>query len=190
MFQVWEVLLNLIILRHVQTYVQAGIFRMESTCGTCKGTGKIVSVWFKLPFFPFFPPLKLWILLYFMPVKNTLLVYCWPCVLLTWSHSMSGVSFPFLLNFFNKIIWLWCYVHHMQLIAMVVLITSGNGGENITNFFLCCWYQSYCKSCRGAKVIRGTKSVKLDIMPGNHYFKFWDALLHLLYKPCSYGVWR
>ncbi|KAK7243610.1 hypothetical protein RIF29_38416 [Crotalaria pallida] len=25
---------------------------------------------------------------------------------------------------------------------------------------------SYCKSCRGAKVIKGTKSVKLDIMPG------------------------
>ncbi|KAH1211102.1 Chaperone protein dnaJ GFA2, mitochondrial [Glycine max] len=25
------------------TYVQTGIFRMESTCGTCKGTGKIVS---------------------------------------------------------------------------------------------------------------------------------------------------
>ncbi|MED6171811.1 hypothetical protein PIB30_044229 [Stylosanthes scabra] len=50
------------------TYVQAGIFRMESTCGTCKGTGKIVS--------------------------------------------------------------------------------------------------EFCKSCRGAKVIRGTKTVKLDIMPG------------------------
>ncbi|KAL1321186.1 hypothetical protein HN51_065911 [Arachis hypogaea] len=50
------------------TYVQAGIFRMESTCGSCKGTGKIVS--------------------------------------------------------------------------------------------------EFCKSCRGAKVIRGTKTVKLDIMPG------------------------
>ncbi|XP_061368649.1 chaperone protein dnaJ GFA2, mitochondrial-like isoform X2 [Gastrolobium bilobum] len=50
------------------TFVQAGIFRMESTCGTCKGTGKIVS--------------------------------------------------------------------------------------------------NFCKSCRGAKVIKGTKSVKLDIMPG------------------------
>ncbi|KAL3004199.1 hypothetical protein AAZX31_08G149700 [Glycine max] len=25
------------------TFVQTGIFRMESTCGTCKGTGKIVS---------------------------------------------------------------------------------------------------------------------------------------------------
>ncbi|MED6136077.1 hypothetical protein PIB30_052608 [Stylosanthes scabra] len=50
------------------TYVQAGIFRMESTCGTCKGTGKIVS--------------------------------------------------------------------------------------------------EFCKSCRGAKVIRGTKTVKLDVMPG------------------------
>ncbi|RDY07578.1 Chaperone protein dnaJ GFA2, mitochondrial, partial [Mucuna pruriens] len=50
------------------SFVQAGIFRMESTCGTCKGTGKIVS--------------------------------------------------------------------------------------------------NFCKSCRGAKVIKGTKSVKLDIMPG------------------------
>ncbi|KAF7824514.1 chaperone protein dnaJ GFA2, mitochondrial [Senna tora] len=50
------------------TYVQAGIFRMESTCTSCKGTGKIVS--------------------------------------------------------------------------------------------------SFCKSCRGAKVIRGTKSVKLDFVPG------------------------
>ncbi|MED6210088.1 hypothetical protein PIB30_060807 [Stylosanthes scabra] len=50
------------------TYVQAGIFRMESTCGACKGTGKIVS--------------------------------------------------------------------------------------------------EFCKSCRGTKVIRGTKTVKLDIMPG------------------------
>ncbi|KAE9590474.1 putative terminal organelle assembly protein TopJ [Lupinus albus] len=50
------------------TYVQAGPFRMEHTCGTCKGTGKIVS--------------------------------------------------------------------------------------------------SFCKSCRGAKVMKGTKSVKLDIMPG------------------------
>ncbi|KAK7314294.1 hypothetical protein VNO77_39510 [Canavalia gladiata] len=50
------------------TFVQAGIFRMESTCGSCKGTGKIVS--------------------------------------------------------------------------------------------------NYCKSCRGAKVVRGTKSVKLDVMPG------------------------
>ncbi|KAG4981586.1 Chaperone protein dnaJ GFA2, mitochondrial [Glycine max] len=49
-------------------FVQAGIFRMESTCGTCKGTGKIVS--------------------------------------------------------------------------------------------------NYCKSCRGAKIVKGTKSVKLDIMPG------------------------
>ncbi|KAI4323375.1 hypothetical protein L6164_022988 [Bauhinia variegata] len=49
-------------------FVQAGIFRMESTCGVCKGSGKIVS--------------------------------------------------------------------------------------------------SYCKSCRGAKVVKGTKSVKLDIMPG------------------------
>ncbi|KAI9116385.1 hypothetical protein K1719_012552 [Acacia pycnantha] len=49
-------------------YVQAGIFRMESTCTTCKGTGKIVS--------------------------------------------------------------------------------------------------SFCKSCRGAKVIKGTKSVKLDFTPG------------------------
>ncbi|KAH1237266.1 Chaperone protein dnaJ GFA2, mitochondrial [Glycine max] len=26
-----------------ETFVQTGIFRMESTCGTCKGTGKIVS---------------------------------------------------------------------------------------------------------------------------------------------------
>ncbi|CAL0335152.1 unnamed protein product [Lupinus luteus] len=50
------------------TYVQAGPFRMEHTCGACKGTGKIVS--------------------------------------------------------------------------------------------------SFCKSCRGAKVTKGTKSVKLDIMPG------------------------
>ncbi|KAI4333169.1 hypothetical protein L6164_018008 [Bauhinia variegata] len=49
-------------------FVQAGIFRMESTCGACKGTGRIVS--------------------------------------------------------------------------------------------------SYCKSCRGAKVVKGSKSVKLDIMPG------------------------
>ncbi|XP_027909229.1 chaperone protein dnaJ GFA2, mitochondrial-like isoform X2 [Vigna unguiculata] len=49
-------------------FVQAGIFRMESTCGTCKGTGKIVS--------------------------------------------------------------------------------------------------NFCKSCRGQKVVKGTKSVKLDIMPG------------------------
>jgi len=28
-------------------FVQTGIFRMESTCATCKGTGKIVSVWYK-----------------------------------------------------------------------------------------------------------------------------------------------
>ncbi|KAG4990107.1 hypothetical protein JHK87_023564 [Glycine soja] len=49
-------------------FVQAGIFRMESTCGTCKGTGKIVS--------------------------------------------------------------------------------------------------DYCKSCRGAKIVKGMKSIKLDIMPG------------------------
>ncbi|CAJ1933973.1 unnamed protein product [Sphenostylis stenocarpa] len=49
-------------------FVQAGIFRMESTCGSCKGTGKIVS--------------------------------------------------------------------------------------------------NFCKSCRGAKVVKGTKSVKLDIIPG------------------------
>ncbi|XP_022634645.1 chaperone protein dnaJ GFA2, mitochondrial isoform X2 [Vigna radiata var. radiata] len=49
-------------------FVQVGIFRMESTCGTCKGTGKIVS--------------------------------------------------------------------------------------------------NFCKSCRGEKVVKGTKSVKLDIMPG------------------------
>ncbi|KAH1231489.1 Chaperone protein dnaJ GFA2, mitochondrial [Glycine max] len=59
---------KLIIWGHVQLFVQAGIFRMESTCGTCKGTGKIVS--------------------------------------------------------------------------------------------------DYCKSCRGAKIVKGMKSIKLDIMPG------------------------
>lgn len=39
-----DVDVKLIDLLYAQTYVQSGIFRMESTCGTCKGTGKIVSV--------------------------------------------------------------------------------------------------------------------------------------------------
>lgn len=40
---------------------------------------------------------------------------------------------------------------------------------NVTDMFttFIIGLQSFCKTCKGSRVVRGPKTVKLDIMPGN-----------------------
>lgn len=37
-------------------------------------------------------------------------------------------------------------------------------------FLLICRMQTHCKSCSGNRVVQGSKSVKLDIIPGKGFF--------------------
>lgn len=52
----------------------------------------------------------------------------------------------------------------------------------------CYWYQNFCKSCKGAKVVKGTKTVKLDIISGNYFKKFGMHCCNMLCRPWLYGT--
>nr|XP_027186147.1 uncharacterized protein LOC113784182 [Cicer arietinum] len=49
--------------------------------------------------------------------------------------------------------------------------------------------ENFCRSCKGAKVVKGTKTVKLDIFRGNYNFKdFGMYCCSSLCRPWSYGI--
>lgn len=45
---------------------------------------------------------------------------------------------------------------------------------------LICGIQTYCKSCNGNRVVQGSKSVKLDIIPGKSFSLIADYVLFCL----------
>ena len=58
---------------------------------------------------------------------------------------------------------------HVSLLYKIQIIVVIHVGKNANHVLFC--YQNYCKTCGGAKVVKGTKSVKLDFKPGNLFEK-------------------